>query len=69
MRPAVRASANPATADAVAFGRANDIPLNAGVVTDSPLVKNVQKRLEGTLGSASVIDKFDEAKNAGLTRT
>ncbi len=62
-------TANPVEAAAVRFGEQQGIPMDAGTVTGSPAVRNMQKRLEGTIGGAAPTQAFQAAKDAGLTRT
>ncbi len=68
--PAVASrTTNPVEAAAVRFGEQQGIPMDAGTVTGSPAVRNMQKRLEGTIGGAAPTQAFQAAKDAGLTRT
>lgn len=61
-------TANPIEAAAVDFGLQHGIPVDAATATGSPMMRNVQKRLEGTMGGASPIDRARTAQAAALER-
>ncbi len=60
---------NPVEASAVALGEREGIPMDLGTVTGSPAARNMQKRLEGTIGGAAPTQAFQAEKDLGLTRT
>lgn len=60
---------NPAEAAAVAFGRQEGIPLDAGTVTGSQFVKNVQKKTGGSWGGANTVESAQRAQGEALSAT
>jgi hypothetical protein len=64
----LRETTNPAEQQAIALARQRGVPVDAGTLTGSRFVRNVQKRMEGTIGGAAPVAKFQEAKDAALTR-
>ncbi len=65
----VKRTTNPVEASAVALGEREGVPLDLGTVTGSPAVRNMQKRMEGTIGGAAPTQAFQAEKDLGLTRT
>lgn len=63
-----RATTVPAEQRAIALAESRGVPVDAATATGSRLLRNAQKRLEGTIGGAAPVAKFQEAKDAALTR-
>lgn len=59
---------SPVEADAVAFGRAHQVPIDAGTGTGSAFVKNVQKKVGSTWGGAQAAETMRGRQAAALTR-
>lgn len=64
----LKATTIPAEQRAIALAEQRGVPVDAATRTGLPLVRNIQKRLEGTLGGAAPAAQFQEAKDAALTR-
>ncbi len=54
--------------DAVAFGRARGIPIDAGTATDNAAVRGVQALADKSLGGSIVAGRAGQAQAAALTR-
>lgn len=67
-RSLLKTTANPADAAAVRFGESRGIPVDVGTKTGNGFVKDVQKRLSGTLGGASPMERAAGAQTAHLDR-
>lgn len=65
----LRPTVNPAEAAAVQFGREQAIPLDAGTVTGSQFVKNVQKKAGGSWGGANTVETVQRAQGDALAAT
>lgn len=64
----LRVTTNPAEQRALTLAAERGVPVDAATATGSRFVRNVEKRLEGTIGGAAPVAKFQEAKDAALTR-
>lgn len=60
------APANAAVRDAVAFGQANKIPVDAATATDNAAVRMAQNVSDRSLGGAQVANKAQQAQATGL---
>jgi hypothetical protein len=69
IRGPLRETRNPNEAAAVQFGRENQIPLDAGTVTGSQFVKNVQKKAGGSWGGANTVETTQRAQGEALAAT
>lgn len=58
--------ANPAIADAVAFGQRSGVPLDAATATDNAAIRGTQHIADRTLGGAQIAGKATQAQQAGL---
>ena len=68
-RPLVPPRLSAEQAAAVQFGRSEGIPMDLSTVTGSRHAANIQKRLSGTAGGASVVEEFQDASQAALRST
>jgi hypothetical protein len=68
LKPLVRSGNNPADAAAVAYGQSKGIPIDAGAATGRPFVRNIQKKLEGTLGGSAPAGASRLEQQAALSR-
>lgn len=67
-RGILKTTSNPVEASAVAFGESRGIPVDAGTKTGIGAIKNTQKRLSGTLGGATPLERSAANQAAGLER-
>lgn len=67
-RALLQTTRNPVEASAVAFGESRGIPVDLGTKTGSGYVQDVQKRLSGTVGGASPMERAAAAQAAHLAR-
>ena len=65
----LRPSPNPQTQAAVRFAEQEGIPVRASTVTGSPMVANLEKRLEGTVGGSAPMQAAREAEQTALAAT
>ena len=69
IRPLLKPTTNPLDASAVRFGESRGIPIDAGTKTGKTLIRNTQKRLEGTIGGSAPLEASRAAQGEGLART
>jgi len=67
--PVVRPNLTGPEAQAVAFGQSRGIPMDAATLTGSRHLRSVQKRLGGTVGGASVVERAQSAAQDALAAT
>ena len=65
----LRPSPNRQTQAAVRFAEQEGIPVRASTVTERPMIANLEKRLEGTVGGSAPMQAAREAEQAALTTT
>ena len=67
--PVVKSRLNPVEAEAVAFGRAEGVPLDLATATGSNVARAAQKRVANSIGGEGQAERMIASQEAALTRT
>jgi hypothetical protein len=66
--PGLKSGHNPAEAAAVQFAEQRGIPMDGGTATGRPIVRNIEKRVENSMGGATTADNLRAAQTDAMRR-